>query len=63
MEMGIGLLIIIILYKVEFATIKIVDEKLKYELYQPEEIETLLKEQNVGANATPATAAAETATQ
>lgn len=50
----------IFLYKVEFATIKIVDEKLKYELYQPEEIETLLKEQNVGANATAAT---ETATQ
>lgn len=44
----------------EFATIKIVDEKLKYELYQPEEIETLLKEQNVGANAAATT---ETATQ
>lgn len=33
----------------EFATIKLVDGKVKYELYQPEKIDALLKEQNVGA--------------
>lgn len=33
----------------EFATIRLVDGKVKYDLYQPEQIDALLKEQNVGA--------------
>jgi 20S proteasome subunit alpha 3 len=37
---------------VEFATIQLENEKVKYNLYKPEEINSLLKEQNVGGNAT-----------
>lgn len=37
---------------VEFATIQLVDEKVKYDQYKPEEIDALLKEQNVGAATT-----------
>lgn len=40
---------------VEFATIRLVDEKVKYEPYQAEQIDALLKEQNVGAAATTTT--------
>ena len=36
---------------VEFATIRMVNDKLKYDLYKPEEIDALLKEQNVGSDA------------
>ena len=35
----------------EFATIRMVNDKLKYDLYKPEEIDALLKEQNVGSEA------------
>ncbi|KAI7868909.1 nucleophile aminohydrolase [Spinellus fusiger] len=38
--------------KLEFATIRLVNNKVQYELYKPTEIDALLKEQNVG-NATP----------
>ncbi|CAO3619285.1 unnamed protein product [Mucor fragilis] len=41
--------------KLEFATIRLVDEKVKYEPYQAEQIDALLKEQNVGAAATTTT--------
>lgn len=34
----------------EFATIQLQDEKVHYNLYKPEEINALLKEQNVGGN-------------
>jgi len=44
---------------VEFATIRLVDGKVKYEPYQAEEIDALLKEQNVGAAATITEAAAQ----
>ncbi|KAL9551918.1 protein with putative role during mitosis [Mucor bainieri] len=44
--------------KLEFATIRLVDEKVKYEPYQAEEIDALLKEQNVGAAATTTETAA-----
>lgn len=37
---------------VEFATIQLVNDKVKYDLYKPEQIDALLKEQNVGAAAT-----------
>ncbi|ORY99396.1 proteasome subunit alpha type-4, partial [Syncephalastrum racemosum] len=37
--------------KLEFATIREVGGKIKYELYKPDEIDALLKEQNVGADA------------
>ncbi|KAG0175063.1 protein with putative role during mitosis [Apophysomyces sp. BC1034] len=37
--------------KLEFATIRLVDGKVKYELYNATEIDALLKEQNVGAAA------------
>ncbi|KAG2219415.1 hypothetical protein INT45_010606 [Circinella minor] len=37
--------------KLEFATIRMVNDKLKYDLYKPEEIDALLKEQNVGSDA------------
>ncbi|KAI9498940.1 proteasome subunit alpha type-4 [Zychaea mexicana] len=37
--------------KLEFATIRMVDSKIKYDLYKPEEINALLKEQNVGSEA------------
>ncbi|KAI9314216.1 proteasome subunit alpha type-4 [Dichotomocladium elegans] len=36
--------------KLEFATIRMVDGKVKYDLYKPAEIDALLKEQNVGAD-------------
>lgn len=39
-------------YIVEFATIQLVNDKVKYDLYKPEQIDALLKEQNVGATAT-----------
>lgn len=35
----------------EFATIRLVDNEIKYDQFKPEEIEALLKEQNVGAAA------------
>lgn len=35
----------------EFATIRLVNGKVKYDLYKPEAIDALLKEQNVGAAA------------
>ncbi|CAO3631856.1 unnamed protein product [Mucor hiemalis] len=38
--------------KLEFATIQLVNDKVKYDLYKPEQIDALLKEQNVGAAAT-----------
>jgi len=44
---------------VEFATIRLVNEKVKYEPYQAEEIDALLKEQNVGATATTTETAAQ----
>ncbi|KAI9265079.1 proteasome subunit alpha type-4 [Phascolomyces articulosus] len=37
--------------KLEFATIRMVNDKVKYDLYKPEEIDALLKEQNVGSDA------------
>ena len=36
---------------VEFATIRQVDGKVVYDLFKPSEIDALLKEQNVGADA------------
>ncbi|CAO0789316.1 unnamed protein product [Mucor circinelloides] len=45
--------------KLEFATIRLVNEKVKYEPYQAEEIDALLKEQNVGATATTTETAAQ----
>ncbi|GAN09237.1 conserved hypothetical protein [Mucor ambiguus] len=45
--------------KLEFATIRLVDEKVKYEPYQAEEIDALLKEQNVGAASTTTETAAQ----
>ncbi|KAF1804983.1 nucleophile aminohydrolase [Mucor lusitanicus] len=45
--------------KLEFATIRLVGEKVKYEPYQAEEIDALLKEQNVGAAATTTETAAQ----
>lgn len=35
----------------EFATIRQVDGKVVYDLFKPSEIDALLKEQNVGADA------------
>lgn len=40
----------------EFATIQLVNDKIKYDQYKPEEIDALLKEQNVGAANTETTA-------
>ncbi|KAI8150026.1 proteasome subunit alpha type-4 [Fennellomyces sp. T-0311] len=37
--------------KLEFATIRMVNNKVQYDLYKPEEIDALLKEQNVGSEA------------
>ncbi|SAL96791.1 hypothetical protein [Absidia glauca] len=37
--------------KLEFATIQLKDKKVQYDLYKPAEIDALLKEQNVGADA------------
>jgi 20S proteasome subunit alpha 3 len=42
---------------VEFATIQLVDDKVKYDQYKPEAIDALLKEQHVGAATTESTAA------
>jgi 20S proteasome subunit alpha 3 len=36
---------------VEFATIQLKDKKVQYDLFKPAEIDALLKEQNVGADA------------
>jgi 20S proteasome subunit alpha 3 len=41
---------------VEFATIQLVDNKVKYDQFKPEQIDALLKEQNVGAAATETSA-------
>jgi 20S proteasome subunit alpha 3 len=35
---------------VEFATLKVVDSQVKYNLYKPAEIDALLKQLNVGAS-------------
>lgn len=35
---------------VEFATIRLVQDEIKYDQFKPEQIDALLKEQNVGAN-------------
>jgi 20S proteasome subunit alpha 3 len=35
---------------VEFATIQLKNDKVHYELYKPDQINSLLKEQNVGGN-------------
>lgn len=40
----------------EFATIQLVNDKIKYDQYKPEEIDALLKEQNVGVANTETTA-------
>jgi 20S proteasome subunit alpha 3 len=41
---------------VEFATIQLENDKIKYDQYKPEQIDALLKEQNVGAATTETTA-------
>lgn len=42
-------------FTVEFATIRLVQNEIKYDQFKPEQIDALLKEQNVGANTTEAT--------
>lgn len=48
-------------FLVEFATIRLVQSVIKYDQFKPEEIDALLKEQNVGATTTTTTTT--TATQ
>ena len=45
-------------FLVEFATIQLVNNEVKYDQYKPEAIDALLKEQNVGAASTSETATA-----